>query len=49
MNGFKCFPCKGLSTSFYRLEYYDVMDLAAIPAIWGGGKHPRTSPVEWGG
>ena len=25
MNGFKCFPSKGLSTTFYRLQYYDGM------------------------
>ena len=25
MNGFKCFPSKGLSTNFYRLQFYDDM------------------------
>ena len=25
MNGFKCFPSKGVSTTFYRLQYYEGM------------------------
>ena len=30
MHGLKCFPSIGLSTSFYKLQYYDGMDFDKI-------------------